>query len=131
MWNAVLSFLSSSFSASTVIVLLLGLSVAGFQQWRVNCAKDAAEHWKSQAMHQQAATEQLQVEIIHLNTALTSREKELASIVSQRKVDDTKVAEVIRNEDASKSWADTALPDGIRGLLTPAGSQSDKGNSPK
>lgn len=118
------AFLSSSFSASTVIAVLIGIAVTAFQQWRVNSAQEDADRWESLAIHQQAATEQLKQEIVSLTESLASREQELNRITQSRKDVETKVAEVIRNEDESKTWADTPLPSGIRSLLTSAGDTS-------
>lgn len=123
--NAILSFLASSFSASTVVALLIGVAAIGFQQWRLNSAQKEAEEWQALARYQQAATEQLQEEIESLTINLQSREEELKLITQTRKDVETKVAEVIRNEDDSKTWADTPIPDGIRGLLTSARSSGD------
>lgn len=123
--NAILSFFASSFSASTVVTLLIGIAAIGFQQWRLNSAQKEAEEWQALARCQQAATEQLQEEIESLTINLQSREEELKLITQTRKEVETKVAEVIRNEDDSKTWADTPIPDGIRGLLTSARSSGD------
>lgn len=97
--------------AALVAVLFCILS------YRLDSAQTEAKTWRKLAESARSEAALLAKERDSLTAALAEREKKIKAVqVARQSLEQKKM--VVRNDEDSRTWASSPLPDNVRGMLT-------------